>query len=224
MDLLPANYIWVAVRSMFGRSSSDAADRIREFFISSGFTPELSFSELTSPRLFIISADLNSGQPVIHGDDPDEKVLDGILQSTALPPWVKPIRKHERLLMDGGVVSNLPVEPAIRMGARQVVALDLMDTREMLQSPNEIVTFFDRLSMTVEKRQNDLELELARARGIPILYAGLVGDAPTAYWDFQRTDELMRRGHEIMCQVLEANPDLVRLFKQKPFSWPWQRQ
>src|SRR5574340_349948 len=47
MDLLPANYIWVVVRNMFGRSSnSDAADRIRDFLIASGVTPELSFSQL----------------------------------------------------------------------------------------------------------------------------------------------------------------------------------
>jgi NTE family protein len=224
IDLLPSNYIMLAVRTMFGRSTSDAPERIRSFMIENGITPELCFSDITHPRLYLVSADLNTGQPVIHGDSPDEKVLEGLLLSTALPPWFKPVRRQERLEMDGGVVSNLPVEPAIRMGAQQIVALDLMDTREMYQGNNDVVNFLDRLSMSVEKRQNDLEIQLAEARGIPILYAGLTGDLPVPYWDFQHTEALMVRGYDIMQQVLKENQEKVRLFKGRRLPWFWQRE
>jgi NTE family protein len=224
MDLLPSNYIWMAVRAMFGRSVSDPATRIRDFMIQNGVTPELRFSDLNNPRLYIVSADLNSGQPVIHGDSPEDKVLEGLLLSTALPPWIKPVRKQERYLMDGGVVSNLPVEPAIQVGAQQIVALDLMDTRETFGGNNDVVTFLDRLSMAVEKRQNDLEMALAEARGIPIIYAGLTGDAPVPYWDFQQTEALASRGYEIMQKALEENKERARLFRGHRSPWFWQRE
>ena len=214
----------MAVRAMFGRSSSDPATRIRDFMIQNGLTPELCFSDFNDPRLYIVSADLNTGQPVIHGDSPEDKVLEGLLLSTALPPWIKPVRKQERYLMDGGVVSNLPVEPAIQVGARQIVALDLMDTREMFQGNSDIVTFLDRLSMSVEKRQNDLEMQLAEARGIPVLYAGLTGDIPVPYWDFQHTEALMARGYEIMQKALQENKERAQLFRRHSSPWFWQRE
>lgn len=203
MDLLPSNYVRLAFRAVLRRSTSLVADRIRDFFIEEGFNPELSFAEFRQPRLFIVSSDLNSGEPVIHGDSPEEKVLEGLLLSTALPPWVRPVRKQGRYLMDGGVVSNLPVEPALRMGAQQVLALDLLDTRELFAGARGVATFIDRLSMSVEKRQTDLELELAEARGIPTLYVGLTGENPIPQWDFRQTEELIERGYELTRLALE---------------------
>lgn len=206
MDLLPSNYLRLALRAVLGRSTNAAADRIRDFIIEEGFTPGLRFSEFTHPRLYVVSSDLNSGQPVIHGDSPDEMVLEGLLLSTALPPWVMPTRKQGRYLMDGGVISNLPIEPALRMGALQIAALDLLDTRELFEGGNRVMTFLDRLSMSVEKRQTDLERELAEARGIPTFYVDLTGDSPVPQWDFQHTETLIERGYELTQQALRDTP------------------
>jgi NTE family protein len=86
-------------------------------------TPGLRFGDFHEARLIIVSADLKTGKPVLHGTSPDEDVLEALLVSTALPPWVMPARKRDRYLMDGGVVSNLPIEPALRAGATEIVAL-----------------------------------------------------------------------------------------------------
>lgn len=201
LDLLPANYIWLAVRAMFGRSSSDPSYRLRDFFVANGLTPELCFADIKSCPLLIVSSDLNTGQPVMHGGSPEDSVLEALLLSTALPPWVMPVRKQGRYLMDGGVVSNLPVESALKTDATHIVALDLMDTRE-IEGASGLVGFLDRLSMAVEKRETDLELELAQARGIPVLYLALTGDTPIPYWDFHHTDDLLERGYEIARQRL----------------------
>ena len=203
MDILPANYFMVAVRRMLGRSAADPAHRLREFFIANGLLPDLCFSDLTELPLYIVSADLNIGQPVIHGQSADDRVLDALLLSTALPPWVMPRREQGRYSMDGGVVSNLPVEPALRLGATHIIALDLIDTREMFGSGPGLVTFLDRLSMTVEKRQSDLELALARAQRIPLLYLGLLGEIPVPYWDFRHTVRLRTLGYETAQRLLD---------------------
>jgi len=205
-DLLPSNFIWLAVRAMFGRSSNDPAQRLKDFFISCGLSPELRFSDLGPPDLIIISSDLNSGKPVMHGKDPDENVLDALLLSTALPPWTMPVRKKNRFLMDGGIVSNLPIEAALKAGATQIVALDLLDTRETLDVSSGVATFLDKLSIAVEKRQADLELQLAEARGIPVLYFDLVGESPHPFWDFEHTEEWFTQGYEIARQTLSGEP------------------
>jgi len=212
-DLLPANYIWLTVRAMFNRSSSDPSHRLRNFFVDQGLAPELSFMDITQPNLVIVSADLNTGKPILHGEQPDDKILDALLLSTALPPWYMPVKKQDRYLMDGAVVSNLPVEPALNLGATQIVALDLIDSRETIGEGDGLRGFLDRLIFTVEKRQLDLELALAEARGIPILYLGLMGELPVPIWDFQHTDGLITQGYEIAQKVIEnqrsTNPILA---------------
>jgi NTE family protein len=207
-EILTSNYFWLAVRAMFGRSLTDPARRLKDFFIANGLTPDLCFCDVTGPPLFIVSADLDTGKPVIHGQFPEENILDALLLSTALPPWFMPSRKQGRYLMDGGVVSNLPVESALNLGATHIVALDLADTREMYAGNNALVGFLDRLSTAVEQRESYLELELARARGIPVLYLGLLGDFAVPYWNFQHTERLIELGFDIAHRAIGENAAL----------------
>ena len=212
-DLLPTNYLWLTVRAMLGRSSMDPSRQLKDFFITQGLTPELCFADITQTQLVIISSDLNTGKPIFHGELSEDKVLEALLLSTALPPWFMPVRKQDRYHVDGGVVSNLPIEPALKLGATEIVALDLIDSREMLGEGSGVRGFLDRLLYTVEKRQLDLELELAEARGIPLLYLDLTGEAAIPIWDFHHSDDLITQGYEIAQRVIEeqrnTNPILA---------------
>jgi NTE family protein len=212
-ELLPANYVWLTVRAMFGRSSRDPSRHLRDFLIANGITPELCFGEIKQPQLILVSSDLNTAKPVLHGVLPEDKVLDALLLSTALPPWFMPVSKQGRYLMDGAVVSHLPVEPALKIGATEIVGLDLSASLEMLDAGDGVRGFFNRLIRSVERRQIDLELELAEARGIPVLYIGLQLESSIQIWDFHHTDELIARGHEIAQRVIEdqrsTNPILA---------------
>lgn len=202
-ELLPANYIWLTVRAMFGRSSRDPSRHLKDFFIANGLLPELCFADIKPVQLIIVSSDLNTGKPILHGEQPDDKVLEALLLSTALPPWFMPVRRQDSYLMDGAVVSHLPVEPALKIGATEIVAFDLSDSREMLGTGNGVRRFLDRLIYSVEKRQSDLELELAEARGVPLLYLDLKGETAIPIWDFKHTDELIAQGYEITRRVIE---------------------
>jgi NTE family protein len=212
VDLLPANYVWLAVRAMLGRSRTDPAQRIKEVFITHGITPEMTFASFHHPRLVIVSSDLNTGQPVLHGLDANEGVLDALFLSTALPPWAMPVKKHGRYEMDGGLVSNLPIQPALHAGATEIVALDLIDARGLtgtsrLTATSRLTGIIERVSVVVEKRQADLEMALAKAHGVPICYIDLVAREPVALWDFQHSDALITEGYEITRRALEDNKE-----------------
>ena len=116
-DFIPDNYLWLTVRSLFGRGGGQLASRLQRFVVAYGFSPDLRFGQLKGPPVYLVSADLNSGRPIVYGIDPDQRALEGVLASAALPPWVHPLERAERLLVDGGVVSNLPIEPALGRGA-----------------------------------------------------------------------------------------------------------
>jgi NTE family protein len=167
-DLLPANYLWLTARALLGRPLIDPAQRMRDFFIVHGLAPGLCFEDIQNTRLILVAADMNTGQPILYGQDPKDSLLEGVLASTALPPWVTPIRKDGRLLVDGGTVSNLPIEPALVSGATKIIALDLTDSRDILLENHGFGPFLGKLIYTVEQRQQDLELALASAQGVPV--------------------------------------------------------
>ena len=126
-DLMDSRLERLALRALSGRPNHKGSQRIKEFMISVGLSPDLRFGQIENIRLGMISVDLNSGQTLIYGEDPTESVLDGLMASVAIPPWFAPIEKDGRFIVDGGAVSNLPVESAVKLGATEIIALDLND-------------------------------------------------------------------------------------------------
>jgi len=195
-DLLPQNYLWLTLRALFRRPDAFPFQPLRNFILSHGISADLRFRDLHEARLVVVSANLNGACTTLHGLDPDESVLEGLLASTALPPWMAPVEMDDKLLMDGGVVSNLPIEPALRVGATEIIALDLSDPVDIPQDPLGFGTFFSRLLNTIDCRQAELELALARARRVPVHYIHLKSDKPAPVWDFRRTPHLIPRGYD----------------------------
>jgi NTE family protein len=110
-------FAWNAVlRSQNHRGSCYA----REFVIAEGILPDLRFGQLKNVRLATVAADLHTGGPVIYGWDPEQSVMEGVLASIAIPPWFAPIELDGQYIVDGGALSNLPIEPAIRLGATEI--------------------------------------------------------------------------------------------------------
>ena len=203
-DLLPANYLWLTVRVLFNRVRIYPATRLRDFFVAHGVTPYLRFADLDGPRLIQVTADLNNYRSHLYGTDPEQSVLEGLLASTALPPWMMPLEVQDHFLIDGGVISNLPIEPAINQGAIEIYALDLSDPSEIEVETQGFGAFYSKLIATIEERQIFLELELAKARQVPVHYLRLKAVPPVPIWDFTYTSDLIDQGHQITRQFLRA--------------------
>lgn len=197
-DLLPARYVWLTVRALFGRGGGHMEDRILPFLVSHGLTPELRFSDLRGVPVRLVAADLNQARPLVYGANPNAQVLEGVLASAALPPWIHPLTQRDHLLLDGGFVSNVPIEAALAEGASAIIALDLSDARSSFGfESNGFGGWFDKLGNTVLQRQLDLELALAAARKVPVFHLRLRFEHPVAIWDFSHTEELMTAGYAL---------------------------
>ncbi len=75
-----------------------------------------------SPHVAVMAADIVRGERVLIDRGP---VVKALLATTAVPGLFPAVRWGERLLVDGGIVSNVPVQAAYELGARRVVAVDL---------------------------------------------------------------------------------------------------
>lgn len=208
-DLFPANTAWLTVRVLFNRVRAYPYQRLKDFFISQGISPDLRFGDLHSVPIVLVSTDLNGRQPIYYGSNPRESVLDGLLASTALPPWVHPIEAEGRFLMDGGAVSNLPIEPAIAHGATEVIALGLTNPDEIDPNEHGFVPFWTKFLYTIEARQISLELDLARAKNIPVHVLNLKTSRPVSAWDFSQTQSLLDDGYRQMKLALDSGTILL---------------
>ncbi|MBN1938839.1 MAG: patatin-like phospholipase family protein [Candidatus Aminicenantes bacterium] len=75
-----------------------------------------------SVRLGIVATDYDSGRPVVFRRG---NLLQAIRASISIPGVFTPVRIGRKLLLDGGVVSPLPIDIAEEMGAHLVAAVSL---------------------------------------------------------------------------------------------------
>jgi NTE family protein len=196
-DLLPSRYVWLTVRTLFGRGGAHREEQMRAFLAGHGIAPDLRFGDLRGVPVRSVAADLNGFHPAIYGAAPDDLVQDGVLASGALPPWMHPLQRNGRLLLDGGMVSNVPIEPALNAGATEIIALDISEPNAPPSDELGFGSWLNKLSNTLLQRQFELELALAEARKVPVRRIWLRLEHVVALWDFSHTDELIATGYAL---------------------------
>lgn len=105
---------------------------------TSGVPGNVSFDTLPIPYR-AIATDLRTGQKVVlnHGS-----LSHAIRASMALPGLFAPTEMEGHTLVDGGLVSNLPVEAARDMGAKTIIAVDIgspLRPLDALASPADVM-------------------------------------------------------------------------------------
>lgn len=213
-DLLPAGYLWLAARTLFGWGGGHPEDRMIAFLADHGVTPELYFGDLKGIPVRMVATDLSNTCLRLYGAAPKESVLEGVLASAALPPWVHPLQKDGFSLLDGGALSNLPIEPALSQGATEVVALDLSESGGASEDESLIGQRLVMLFNAVQQRQIDMESAIAKERGVSLRHLRLRFPHPTPVWDFSHTNELLAEGY------LQAKAQIAGWRPVAPLPWP----
>jgi predicted acylesterase/phospholipase RssA len=93
-----------------------AASMLRRLF------GELTLEQLSRP-LYTVSADLLSSRMVIHRTG---SIVDTVGASMAIPGLAPPVSRKSQLLVDGGVLNNLPVDVMVADEPGPVLAVDVM--------------------------------------------------------------------------------------------------
>jgi predicted acylesterase/phospholipase RssA len=121
--------------------------------------------ELERP-LFTVSADLVASRVVVHRRGP---LLEAVGASMSIPGLVPPVRLGGTLLVDGGVLNNLPVDHMAESGEGPVVAVDVIRRVEGEESAEpRIPTITETLARatvlaSAERAERNRELALLLA-------------------------------------------------------------
>jgi predicted acylesterase/phospholipase RssA/CRP-like cAMP-binding protein len=123
---------------------------------------ELTIEELAKP-LFTVSADLLSSRLVIHRRG---SVIEAVGASMSIPGLAPPLPRSGRLLVDGGVLNNLPVDAMADAGEGPIVAVDVVRRLEpSAEDEPTLPSIMETLSRatvlgSVERAEHNRELAL----------------------------------------------------------------
>lgn len=92
---------------------------------------ERTFEDLAIP-FAVVACDLNTGDKIVLNKGP---LASAIRASSAFPALFPPVQMGDKLLVDGGVVDNLPVEEVRAMGAKFVIASDVSRRGRIARPP-----------------------------------------------------------------------------------------
>src|SRR5690606_37030163 len=104
------------------------------------------FEELDIP-LAVTTTDIETGEQVVltEGD-----LITALRASSCFPGAFEPVEYQGRMLADGGIVNNLPVEAASYLGATWSLAANVtVDRRATYTLPSEEGNWWERMLATV---------------------------------------------------------------------------
>ena len=149
--------------------------------------PELrSFNELPLPYR-AIATDMETVQPVVL----DRGNLALVMQaSMSIPGALKPVEIDSKLLADGGIVNNLPIDIALKMGADVIIAVDISDKLKPKSELNSAFGLVDQLTTFMTRSGTERQLSLLRPQDL------LLTPEVSSYSvsDFSRMLEIVGRG------------------------------
>ena len=161
--------------------------------------PKKRFEDLPVP-FRAVAVDIESGEEVVLQSG---SVARAVRASCSIPGIFQPTEIDGRLLVDGGLMNDVPTDVVGRMGADRVIGVDLNADRIVPKRPENLIEIFYRsLNILIynsaqrARRQADLML-VPRLEGF-------------AYHDLGRLDELIARGEQAARDHIKALKKLAR--------------
>jgi NTE family protein len=152
--------------------------------------------------LVVVAADLENGEEVLLETGP---AVPALLASAAMPGIFPPVRVGGRWLVDGSVISDTPVGPAVKAGADRVWVLPSIPSVPMLRPRTALDVLLRSVSITLARYTANIVTQWAGRCELFLLPAPLVpGVSP---FDFGKSRELMDAAYRLsMAWLEEARP------------------
>lgn len=142
--------------------------------------------------LAMIATNISKGEKVVLREGPLYKA---VMASTCLPGIFVPVEWDDMFLVDGVLCENVPVSPLRKMGAKDIIGVDLTTNRDY-KAPDDII---DVLSNTFDIGLNNLIKEQMEDKNTTWIQPKL-----TAYnkADTRQTKQLIKEGYQATIEAL----------------------
>ncbi len=160
------------------------------------------FEEMKIP-LSLVAVDLISGQEVVLNSG---SVVDAVRATVSLPGVFAPFRLGDYLLVDGGVLNNLPADVVRGMGANVVIAVDvstgvnglsrLLEVEQQGLPLTQLPLIIETLRRTVGIMEGQIMAYKLQEANPEILIHPALDDSITLLNGFPRAAEIIALGEE----------------------------
>ena len=161
-----------------------------------------------------MTADLRTGKAVVHRRG---ELAASVAASMSIPGWAPPVRDGDRLLVDGGILNNFPVDVMAAAGEGPVIGVDAMGMGGRSQAGPVVGDDGDRdqprLPTIMEALAGAATLGSRRVADVNARAAAMVirPDVDgTRLLDFDRLDQLLDAGRRAAHDAVTAAGSLIR--------------
>ncbi len=144
-----------------------------------------SFDQMPTP-FACVAVDLESGDEVVFRDG---RLAEALRSTMSYPGWFSPVRSGDRVMIDGGVLNNLPTDVVLEMGADVIIAVDLGMLASEQAPFDSIVGVLNRTLSVMMRNSTDRNAALADTLITPDVSA-------FGFTDFDDAAELESIGYE----------------------------
>lgn len=163
--------------------------------------PIKDFSKMRIP-LAVVTADIQTGKAVVFttGD-----AVKAIKISCSVPGFFAPtIDEKGRMLVDGGIVQNLPVAATLALGAEKVIAVDVTAGVEMSSPPTNVFQVLMQSYMLIGRGATAYQASHAHLLVEPNIGRIRVDE-------LEKAAELIKGGEDAMLKALPAAKELLEI-------------
>lgn len=196
-DIFPGNQAVSMWRLLRGHGSLHTNRALRRFILSLLPPGIRRFSDLAVP-LFVTATRLRTGDMHLFGHDPHERILDALMASCAVPPYLPPYNHHDECYLDGGFVANLPLSVAVEQGASEIWALEIGVDAAASAAVSGVRGTLARSVEALMRMQMHHERELVRLMqhsGIVVHHIQMLHYSGLDVHDFRHSAALMELGY-----------------------------
>jgi len=130
-----------------------------------------------------------------------------VRSSCSIPGVFNPVRIGDKMYVDGGVVSPIPVDAARRLGADVVIAVDISSDLDTSQPSGTIETILQSINIMSSK------ISVSQLSRADVVIRPLVGHIGSA--DFTMRNEAIIEGEKAALQVLPKIQEIVNRLRQE---------
>ncbi len=142
--------------------------------------------------LAMVATDITKGEKVVLDKG---SVAEAVMSSTAIPGIFNPVEIGSKLLVDGGVVENVPIKTTLDLGAEYVIGVDL-NAQDETEEPSNILDVLLNSFQFMRQASSRLQTEKADLMIKPDLSEFIRSD-------MDQVDDLMEQGYRDAKKALE---------------------
>lgn len=212
-NVYPGNRLAMAWRVLRGKQSFFPNHHFLQHLLAT-MPPQLQrFGDLEHSRLYVVATHRLTGTLRVFGDDPQEKIIDALMASTAVPSLLPPWCLADECLVDGGLATNLPVSVALTRGATEIWAIEVGFDLERTGLSEDVFGQAGRAVTLALARQVDDEIRLLQQHSGHLIRVGGFEHLPV--WDYSYTEEMIAGGYRQACQQLAfQSPERPSVWRQ----------